>query len=473
MTTIAIIGAGFCGTTLAVQLLRRPPVTPLNVVLINRSGLLARGVAYGTRTNSHVLNVPAGRMGALPGEEDGFLRFARRQDPKVNAASFVSRRMYGDYLETLLAEAAVRAPNGCRFRAMVGDVNRIQPMASGGARILLNNSDALVADKVVLSMGNYAPADPPLASDQRAFYSSPRYVGNPWKPDALWVVKPEQPVLLIGSGLTMLDVVLDLRDRGHAAPVYALSRRGLMPQAHRDLETPPVYDEQLPRRMFSRSTARNYLRAVRTAVKLHARAGGDWRDIIGSLRAVTPALWQALPLHERQRFMRHVRPYWETHRHRCAPELGKRLQDEVDAGVLSLIAGRISGYDERADSVVVQFRRRGRIAAETLEVGTVINCTGPENDTRRLRDPLISGLRNDGLLRPDRLGLGFEINDAYALRDHDGVTMPWLHYVGPFLKYRDWEATAVPELRKHVGALAAVLHRELGDTAAEITGFAS
>ncbi|MFT4046378.1 MAG: FAD/NAD(P)-binding protein [Solimonas sp.] len=473
MKTIAIIGAGFCGTALAVHLLRRPPVTPLDVVLINRSGLMARGVAYGTRTNSHVLNVPAARMGALPGEEDGFLQFARRQDPKVNGASFVARRCYGDFLEALLAEAAVRAPSGARFRAVVGDVNRIVPLADGGARVLLGNGDAIQADKVVLSMGNYAPGDPPVAAGQRAFYSSPRYVANPWRPDALWVVKPDQPVLLIGTGLTMLDIVLDLRDRGHAAPIYALSRRGLMPQPHRDLETPPVYDEQLPRRMFALPTARNYLAAVRAAVGIHERAGGDWRDVIGALRAVTPQLWQSLPLAERQRFLRHVRPYWETHRHRCAPALGRRLQAEVDSGGLQLIAGRLVAYDERPDAVTVHYTRRGG-QAESLRVGTVINCTGPDGDTRKLRDPLIAGLREDGLLRADRLGLGFEVDDGYALRDHDGVATPWLHYVGPFLKYRDWEATAVPELRKHVAALAAVLQRDLGSRApGGIAGFAS
>lgn len=473
MTTIAIIGAGFCGTTLAVHLLRRPPVTPLNVVLINRSGLLARGVAYGTRTASHVLNVPAARMGALPGEEDGFFQFAKRQDPKVTGASFVARRSYGDYLENLLADAAVRAGSGVRFRAVVGDVNRIQPLPNGGARILLNNGDSISADRVVLSMGNYAPSDPPVAHEQRAFYSSPRYVANPWKPDALWVVKPEQPVLLIGTGLTMLDIVLDLRERGHQAPIYALSRRGLMPQSHRDLESPPIYDEQLPRRMFAKPTARNYLASVRASVAVHERAGGDWRDVIGALRAVTPQLWQALPLRERQRFLRHARPYWETHRHRCAPELGRRLQAEVDSGALQLLAGRLQRYDERADGVTVHYARRGGGAAE-LQVGTVINCTGPDGDTRKLADPLIAGLREDGLLRSDRLGLGFEVDDNYALRDHDGVATPWLHYVGPFLKYRDWEATAVPELRKHVAALADVLRKQLAGAAGpEISGFAS
>ena len=470
MTTIAIIGAGFCGTTLAVHLLRRPPTTPLQVVLVNRSGLLARGVAYGTRTAAHVLNVPAARMGALPGDEGGFLEFAQRQDPRVQAGSFVSRRLYGDYLEWLLSNAAVQAGSGLRFRAMVGDVNRIVPQQRG-ARIVLANGDALDADRVVLSMGHYAPADPPIAPEQRGFYSSPRYVRDPWRPDALWVVRPDQPVLLVGTGLTMLDIVLDLRDRGHRAPIYALSRRGLMPQAHRDLETPPVYDARLPQRMLARPTARNYLRATRAAIAAHARQGGDWRDIVGGLRADTPALWQALPPDERRRFMRHARAYWETHRHRCAPELGQRLQDEVSAGGLQLIAGRVTAYEEAPDTVRVQFRRRGAVRAESLGVGTVINCTGPDSDTRQLRDPLLGGLREDGLLLPDRMGLGFEIDERYALRERGGAPSRWLHYVGPFLKHRDWEATAVPELRQHVARLAQVLHEDLGARPQAIAGF--
>lgn len=462
MTTIAIIGAGFCGTNLAIQLLRRPPVLPLQVVLINRSGLMARGVAYGTRTEDHVLNVPAARMGALPGEEDGFLKFAQRHDPRINGASFVSRRLYGDYLETLLADAALRAPTGCRFRAMVGEVERINPQ-DGGAEILLSNGDHLTASKVVLALGNYAPADPPIAPEQRGFYSSPRYVRDPWRPDALWVVKPEQPVLLVGTGLTMLDIVLDLRARGHRAPILALSRRGLTPPAHRDLDAPPIYDELLPQRMLERPRARHYLRSLRAAVTASIAQGGDWRDVIGALRAVTPQLWQALSVAEQKRFLRHLRPYWEVHRHRCAPELGQRFEAERESGRLQILAGRLLGFDERPDGVTVHFRRRGASAAESAKVGVVVNCTGPDNDTRRVREPLLAGLRQDGLAMPDALGLGLQTDAQYALLDRSGRPSNWLYYVGPFLRARDWEATAVPELRMHIARLVEQLRFDFGD----------
>ncbi|PPE73326.1 hydroxyacylglutathione hydrolase [Solimonas fluminis] len=460
-TTIAIIGAGFCGTALAVQLLRRPPVLPLQLVLVNRSGLMARGVAYGTRVENHVLNVPAARMGVLPGEESGFLEFAQRHDPRVTGGSFVPRRLYGDYLETLLTEAAVNAPAGCHFRAVVGEVERIMP-AGGGGELWLANGDRLRADQVVLALGHYSPADPPVPDAQRGFYSSPRYVRDPWRPDALWGVKPDQPVLLVGSGLTMLDIVLDLRARGHQAPIHALSRRGLLPLAHRELELPPVYDEALPRHMLARPGARHYLHCLRAAVADAAAQGGDWRDVVGALRAPTRDLWRALPAAERRRFLRHLRPYWEVHRHRCAPPLGRRLEAERAAGGLQLLAGRILGFDERPDRVVVELRRRGAAAPERLEVGAVVNCSGPEADTRRSREPLLAALRSDGLALPDELGLGLEIDlESYGLRDRQGVASSWLRYVGPFLRAQDWEATAVPELRQHVTRLAGRLRGDL------------
>ncbi|AXQ31187.1 hydroxyacylglutathione hydrolase [Solimonas sp. K1W22B-7] len=460
-TTIAIIGAGFCGTALAVQLLRRPPVLPLKVVLINRSGLMARGVAYGTRVENHVLNVPAARMGVLPGEDEGFLQFAQRHDPRMTGGSFASRRLYGDYLETLLAEAAINAPAGCHFRAMVGDVERIRPEAGGG-ELWLSNGDRLQADQVVLALGHYAPSDPPVPEPQRGFYCSPRYVRDPWRPDALWGVKPGQPVLLVGSGLTMLDIVLDLRARGHQAPIHALSRRGLMPLAHRELEAAPVYDAALPQRMLAQPGARHYLRSLRAAVAAAEAQDGDWRDVIGALRGPTPELWRALPVAERLRFMRHLRPYWEVHRHRCAPELGRRLEAERASGGLQLIAGRVCGYDERPDGVGVLLRRRGASDVERLDVAAVINCSGPEADTRRSREPLLASLRSDGLAVPDELGLGLSIDPQnYALVDARGISSPWLRYVGPFLRARDWEATAVPELRQHVTRLAESLRSDL------------
>lgn len=458
ISTIAIIGAGFCGSTLAVHLLRRPPVTPLRILLINKSGPLARGVAYGTRTAAHVLNVPAGRMGALAGEPDSFHDYAKRSDPSVVPGSFVERRLYGDYLEALLNDAVEKAPPGCELRSVIGEVVKVVPHESGeGARLFMANAEHFDADRVVLSIGNYARHQPPIAPEQRSFYEDPRYVHDPWRPGALSAIGADDPVLLIGSGLTMVDVVLDLRDRGHRGQIRAVSRRGLMPQPHRELNAQPVYDERLPHHMLTKCSVRHYVRAVREAVEQHSRIGGDWRDVIGGLRSATTQLWQALSTYERQRFLRHVRPYWDVHRHRCAPQPGARLQAEINRGGLTLVAGRVVSYDPQAHGVGVCLRLRGARIEERLNVAAVINCTTPALDLCRLADPLLSSLCAAGLAVPDALDIGLEVDPFGALMDCEGVASRWMHYVGPFLQARDWEATAVPELRGYVERLADVL----------------
>lgn len=463
MKTVVIIGAGFCGALTAIHLLNAAG-PPLRVILLNRSGLMARGVAYGTRTERHVLNVPAGRMGVLPGDDQGFLRFAQRRLPDAGAHSFLPRQLFGDYIEHLLVEAARRPPSGSSFRAMVGEARRIQRGSSGGLQVRLTSGESLAADAVVLALGHFAPRDPPLPLPGRELLSSPRYVRDPWRPDALWGVRRDEPVLMIGTGLTMLDVMLDLRERGVQAPLYALSRRGLMPLAHRDQDQPPQYRSQLAGRLLATPRIRHWLRAFRAEVESAAAEGVDWRDVIGALRVDTPALWQALPEAERARFLRHLRPYWEVHRHRCAPELGAALAQEQASGGLQRMAGRLLAAEDRLDGIHATLRLRDG-STRQLTVGAVINCTGPEADTRSLGEPLLRSLREAGEVRADALGLGLEVDGQYRLLRRDGQPQPALYYIGPFLRARDWEATAVPELRQHAARLAAVLRQSLSTPA--------
>ena len=456
--TLAIIGAGFCGSTLAVHLLRHPPVTPLKILLINRPGSMARGVAYSTQARAHVLNVPAARMDALTGEDDSFYAYVKRKIPTATPGSFVERRIYGDYLEALLHEASNTVATGCEVQTMIGEVVKVVPLPNArGASLYLENGEHFQADNVVLSIGSCARQEPSIAAEHRQFYENPGYVHDPWQPGALDAIEANDPVFLIGSGLTMLDVVLDLRDRGHTGTIQAVSRRGLLPQPHRELSAHPAYDEGLSDHMLTRCTVRHYVRAVRDAVRQHAQTGGDWRDIIGGLRSATQQLWHALPLDERRRFLRHVRPYWDAHRHRCAPQPGARLHEELESGGLQLMAGRIVRYEPTPHNISVYVRRRGASTEDRLTVKAVINCTTPALDLHQLDDPLLKSLRADGLLVPDALGTGMDIAPSGALLDCNAVPSDWLYYVGPFLQARDWEATAVPELREYVKRMAQTL----------------
>lgn len=456
MKTVVVIGAGFTGTLTSLRLL----AGGARVILINRGHAMARGVAYGTRALEHVLNVPAGRMSAFDEDPGSFLRYVQAIDPSYDASSFVPRRLYGDYLQSLLDSARRRYPD--RFQTRLDAVTRIEvDEQRARARLALASGALLSADRVVLALGNFSPADPPVPASARQFFVSPRYIRDPWQDGVLESVDPDRPVLLIGTGLTMLDVALALVGRGQRAPMHAISRRGLLPLAHRDArnEPPPI---QLPASFLATPpTARSWLRALRQLLASEQALGKDWRDVIGGLRSATPAIWQQLPSNERRRFLRHLRALWDVHRHRCAPQLAAALSGLIGNGLLQVAAGRIREFDEQADgSVRVHWRRRGRAQSEPLEVAAVINCTGPEGDTRVMTEPLIEQLRRDGLLCPDELGLGLQVDARYALIDRQGAASRVLHYVGPFLKAQDWEATAVPELRKHATRLAATLAPE-------------
>jgi uncharacterized NAD(P)/FAD-binding protein YdhS len=446
--TIAIIGGGLSGTLTAVHLLHRAVRDDLHVILINRSGWLARGVAYGTRSESHVLNVPGGRMSAFPDDEDHFLRFARSRDPSIASGTFAPRRIYGEYLEGILHAAQARLPDAKRFVHLVGQVRDIELKPRSGAGIVLTDGSTIVVERVILALGNFAPADPYL-SDPTFFRTSPRYIRDPWQTGALDRVDPVRPVLLIGTGLTAVDIALYLRAHGCAGRMSAISRRGLLPQPHRSPGAPPLLVD-LPSGLLSGpATVRRWTGLLRRRIAQLAAQGVDWRETLASLRSATPGLWQRLSPIERARFLRHLQPYWDVHRHRLAPQLAKVLDELRVDGVLDVHAGRIESVEDNGRDVNVTFRPRGTDQIVQMSVGTVINCTGPNSNLGKLREPLIEALVGRGVLTPDALGLGIAVSNDSTVVQSDGSVSGVVHYIGPFLKAQFWESTAVPELRLH------------------------
>lgn len=468
---IVIIGGGFSGTLTAIHLLRRGFGKVGRLVLVNRSGAMARGVAYGTTSEFHVLNVPAGRMSAFDDDPDSFVRFVRTRGEttgsgaEVDGGTFVGRHLYGAYLESLLTEACAQAPDGCVER-LATEVVAIEPAhddTSAWAWVSLRNGRRLRATRVVLAVGNYPPEDPPVDCGD-FFASSARYVRDPWAPGAFASIDLAAPILLIGTGLTMVDVALQLHAMGASAAMTAVSRRGLLPASHRHPAQAPHLHDLPPGLLEGDASTRAYVRSVRRFVRDTAAKGIDWRDAIAALRPVTARLWSALSVAERSRFLRHVRPFWEVHRHRMAPPLYDAFASLRASGRVDVLAGRLleireqrggaSAQDAPMRGVTALVRPRGSREVRELTFGTIVNCSGPTGDTRRLRDPLFDRLRLQGLIRPDPLGLGIDVAPHGALIDNDGFESPLLSYVGPFLRARDWEATAVPELRQYARRLA-------------------
>jgi uncharacterized NAD(P)/FAD-binding protein YdhS len=201
-------------------------------------------------------------------------------------------------------------------------------------------------------------------------------------------------------------------------------------------------------------SVRRLVREVRSLAEDIELRGGDWREAITAVRSVAPALWQRMAPGERQRFLRHVRCYWDVHRHRLPQPTWSGLNDLRRAGRLHLHAGRLLDLKALDRKVQVTWRARGANAATTLLVDRVVNCTGPQYDLRHTRERLLRSLLAEGLATPDALGLGIATDERGALIDASGRAATKLYYVGPMLRPRFWETTAVQELRTHAEHLA-------------------
>jgi uncharacterized NAD(P)/FAD-binding protein YdhS len=267
-------------------------------------------------------------------------------------------------------------------------------------------------------------------------------------------LKTSAPTLLIGTGLTTLDVALELRARG-VPGVIAVSRRGLLPRTHKP-EVPPPQSVHRPSNIDAERTAVGYASAVRRHIR-QLGGDGDWRQVIDSLRAGTPELWRRLDPTERERFMRHLRPFWEVHRHRASPETGAAIDGLVVSGWMKVIAGRLLDARVVDDGALVRVMPRGGGVLRDFRVGAVLNCTGPATDVRLAGDPLLNALFHWGQARPDPLGLGIDVAEDGAIISGNGDPSPVLYYVGPLIRARDGEGTAVPELRAHAARLASTL----------------
>ncbi|MBB3120358.1 FAD/NAD(P)-binding protein [Pseudoduganella violacea] len=460
MRTVLIVGAGFSGVACAVQLLRQAAGSPraaLRILLLNRSPGMARGLAYGTSSAGHLLNIPAGVMSALDDDPGHFLRYAQARDSRIGAASFVPRKLYGDYLEWLLRQSEEAAPPLVRLERIAAQAEALG-VDDDGATVRLAGGVALRAERVVLAFGHFPSADPRVAD--MGFYASARYQRDPWNSAQLDSLRPEEPVLLLGSGLTAVDVALSLLQRNPTRRIEMVSRHGLLPQAHRRLAPPPagsaVTGTLLPAIWGQAATVRAQLHGLRQHARALQAAGHDWRAALAALRPHTPAIWQAWDSTQRRRFLRHVQPYWDSHRHRMAPEVAQRLQAALGSGILRVHAARLLGYGEDAESVRVRLQPRsghGDASALTLRVARVINCTGPAGPAA-CGNALVGQLLAAGLLRTDALGLGIEVGPGCAVRDAAGRCSTVLHYIGPWLKADYWEAIAVPELRRFARQIA-------------------
>jgi uncharacterized NAD(P)/FAD-binding protein YdhS len=453
----AIVGAGFCGTVLAVNLLRRPPANLTEIALIERSPAMGRGVAYAIHDCPYLLNVPAGRLSADSQEPLQFLRFAQRTLPHADAEDFLPRQLYGDYLQDILFQTERETTRRIKLVRVFGEVTHIsRGEADQPLTLRFAGREPIQAQRAILALGNPPPPLLPWAEPVR---DHPAYRDDPWTlPTNL---NSEHDVLIIGNGLTMADVVFSLtRDAARAPRVRTISRRGLIPLPQSTFHASAVRGGA---EFFDNAVSiRQVLAASRALTRDIERLGGDWREVVTFIRNSAPSIWQRLPEPERRRFVRHLQSYWDVHRHRLPPQLATRLDGLRRRGMLEINAGRIDALAAEGDKLRVTWRRRGRARADTFVVDAAINATGPDYVLNRSRDPLLQSLCREGLVSADALQLGLRTTGHAACVAADGSASERLFYLGPMLRAGHWEATAATELRNHAEALARHLAADYG-----------
>ncbi|MDP1737680.1 MAG: FAD/NAD(P)-binding protein [Caulobacter sp.] len=446
--TIAIAGGGFSGALLALKLTRARP--GWRVVVVEPSSRPGRGLAYGACAPSHLLNVPVARMetGLTPPYADWLagrseMAEALAESGGEMSAAFSPRELWGQYLQQQVAAVRV-TDNGPGLTVLRGEAVRLLDAPRRG--LVLGDGREVEADTIVLATGNLPPR-PPLPADSW-LRDAAAFAADPWAADALTGIDPETPVLLLGTGLTMVDIALKLAEEGHRGPMLAVSRRGLLPGAHRyGGHWEPFLAPMLPASPLALS------RAIRAEVRRADAQGQPWQRVIDAVRPVIARVWSSWTPAQKRQFLRHQRPRWDVHRHRMAPRIAERIAELMADGALAVRAGRTRDWKPDGDGVSVTLHPRGGGAAETLMAARVINCTGPRSDLAGLEVPLFADLARKGLIAPDDLGLGLESNDCAVLAAR-GEVSTWLYALGPLTRPAWWEITAVPEITAQVDGLA-------------------
>jgi uncharacterized NAD(P)/FAD-binding protein YdhS len=419
---------------IAAQLTRRG----IGSVLIDGSGRAGKGVAYSTTEPVHLLNVPAESMSAWPDEPDHFAR--RFEVDGGDRRGYAPRRLFGRYLGEILNEAIA---TGCTEK--IGATAAKATRHDGSWKVELDDGVTIGARALVLAVGNQEPE--PLS----AFTGiGVRFVTDPWastaRAAAQQLAASGEAALLIGTGLTMVDLVLSLEAAGHRGKIVALSRRGRIPHSHAHYQPAAVEAHEVPS---------GDLRALFRWLRRRSDEVG-WRAAVDSLRPHTQALWQCLDPEQQRRFLRHARAWWDVRRSRIAPEVASTIARLVSEDRLEIIAGRITSVRDTGDGLEVAVRRRGAATPGTIHCAYAFNCTGPLHAIDRTRDPLLRSLFDAGHIRPDHLNIGLDVDERSRAVGGEHI---WA--LGPLTKGCYWEIIAVPDIREQAAAVADDIAREI------------
>jgi uncharacterized NAD(P)/FAD-binding protein YdhS len=449
-----VICGGGAAAILVLQSLKQRAQRPVEVTILEPRSRLGVGVAYSTECSTHLLNTRACNM-SITDDPDDFVRWLKAERPRRvlnwTREDFAPRSYFADYLQSRLGEARNAQNLRVSWRHSVAD--SISPHAQGW-EVIPAHGEAIVADVVILATGNESPR---VLGSGLAPSVQKLIVEDPWDTEQKSAIPADAPVLLAGTSLTAVDIATELLQNGHTAQLIAVSRRGLLPRPHGPIAAASEgFVHALP------SSLREIVRYVRALTAKDPR-GDKWRRAFTELRSIAPSLWRNWTVAERRRFLRHVRPYWDAHRHRVAPRVHGKIERAIASGQLKIVRGRIDSIESHPtrdglrDGLRVTVRH-GQ-GTRTLEVARIVNCTGPEQHPGRSANPLLQGLIGDNIARTDALGLGLAVDAESRVISPNGSAHPALFAVGSLTRGTRWEITAIPEMREQAAAVVRkVLH---------------
>jgi uncharacterized NAD(P)/FAD-binding protein YdhS len=434
--SIAVVGGGASGALIAAHLLRHAE-DDVHLTLIEPRAQIGRGLAYATENESHQLNVRASDMSAFPDDPDHFWRWLRANGQTgEDRFCFVPRPVYGRYLGSLI-EDRLADTNAPRLRWLRNTVVGLTEH-DGSVTLQFSSQETATFDLAILCCG-HEPSE----------HLAAPFV-DPWKDPREWNDAPDSTILILGTGLTMVDTAISLSESGHRGPIVAISRRGLLPHAHRRIETTSIQETELP----APKKLGAFLHWLRARVRDEVRSGGDWRSVVDGLRPHTQAIWRAMPSDSRVRFLQHARPWWDTHRHRMAPEVDAKIRALRESGQLQVLSGRIVDVSQKPSGASVRVRPRGSGSTSELEVSRIVSCRGTTSDPRKSANPLVAQLLAEGRARVDALRIGLYVDDDCALIDASGRASTRVFAAGPMSQAAFWEVIAVPDIRLQAASLA-------------------
>jgi uncharacterized NAD(P)/FAD-binding protein YdhS len=448
MEDITIIGGGFSGAMLAVNMLKEK--RPVHIRIVEKDSRIGYGLAFSAVKDYHLLNVPAHVMGAFPNDTKHFLKWLKHKNIDTTPFCHVPRKYYGAYINELFTEELKTCTSEQKIEIICDEAVNVS-IKGTKAEIRLKSDDTFLTDKVVLALGHFPPGHP--RSMDRSFIESDRYFRDPWSAPINNEFKSSDKILLIGSGLTMIDTVLTLHNNGFNGKIFSYSNHGYIPSVNKQSDFyPSIYHE-----IKEHNTILDIFKIVRKHIKIAEEKGIGWRAVLDSFRYQNQEIWLSLPLEEKKKFLKHLSRIWNIARHRIPGDYDQVLNKLVKSGQLEIKAVKILSMIKSENCIKVNYFDKKVKEEKTESFDYVLNCTGPQSNYERVECPLVINLLKQGYIKCDLFGMGLNALPNGTLIDKQGAPSGFLYSIGPPLKGILGESTAVPELRQQAHDLARLL----------------